>query len=194
MYDITGQPESSGPLDCKSFVGRLIHPDDVQTMISRYEERIKLGGDFHAAFRIVRLDDRETHMVEMHGRFKRESDGSIQTFTGTLSGINGRALAAEFLQDANRRKDALLATLAQKLRNPSAPIRNVARVLHQHKIVSVAKVEWAHVNIESSAASSRVNRRSVGCLADQEWHSHCMSALCGSVPATYSVCRCGRVD
>ena len=48
--------------------------------------------------------------------------------------VTEKVLAEEALREADRRKDDFLAMLAHELRNPLAPIRNVAHVLSNHGI------------------------------------------------------------
>ena len=45
--------------------------------------------------------------------------------------INERKLAEQALQEADRRKDSFIATLAHELRNPLAPIRNAVQLLRK---------------------------------------------------------------
>ncbi|MGP8433746.1 ATP-binding protein [Paraburkholderia fungorum] len=152
MYEITGQPESRGPLSCPAFVRELCHPDDAQALITQYMETMQQGGDFHSAFRILRINDRASRVVEMHGRFRSEPDGSIRSFIGTLTDITRRTLAEESLRETDRRKDAFLATLAHELRNPLAPIRNAAQILRQISTDLPPEVEWARVTVERQCA------------------------------------------
>jgi signal transduction histidine kinase/CheY-like chemotaxis protein len=152
MYEITGQPESRGPLSCKAFVRELCHPDDAQALIMHYMETMQHGGDFHSVFRILRIYDRAPRVVEMHGRFRSEPDGSIRSFIGTLTDITRRTVAEESLRETNRRKDAFLATLAHELRNPLAPIRNAAQILRQVRTDMPPEVEWARVTVERQCA------------------------------------------
>lgn len=56
-------------------------------------------------------------------------DGSPFQFVAIRADITVRKQAEEALQEADRRKDAFLATLAHELRNPLAPIRTGAHVL-----------------------------------------------------------------
>ena len=46
------------------------------------------------------------------------------------------------LRETNRRKDEFLATLAHELRNPLAPVRNAAQVLHM-KSSAIPELQWA---------------------------------------------------
>jgi signal transduction histidine kinase/ActR/RegA family two-component response regulator len=148
MYEITGQPESRGPLSCRAFVRELCHPDDAQALIIHYMEAMQHRGDFHSVFRILRIGDHAQRVVEMYGRFQTAVDGSIQSFIGTLSDITRRTLAEEALREADRRKDAFLATLAHELRNPLAPIRNAAQILRQVSTEVPPEVEWARMTVE----------------------------------------------
>ena len=55
--------------------------------------------------------------------------GGRRYFTGIVRDITERKRAVEALQEADRRKNEFLATLAHELRNPLAPIRNAVQVL-----------------------------------------------------------------
>jgi PAS domain S-box-containing protein len=59
-----------------------------------------------------------------------QADGG-RRFTGIVRDITARKAAEQALQDADRRKDEFLATLAHELRNPLAPIRNALELLNR---------------------------------------------------------------
>jgi len=152
MYEITGQPESQGPLSCKDFVRELVHPDDAEQLIAHYMETMQHGGDFRSIFRILRIDNRAPRVVEMHGSFRTLAGRAIGSFIGTLADITRRTHAEESLREADRRKDAFLATLAHELRNPLAPIRNAAQILKQLGAEISPEVEWARMIVERQSA------------------------------------------
>ncbi|MEX3943840.1 ATP-binding protein [Paraburkholderia sp. BR10937] len=152
MYEITGQPESRGPLSWEAFARELVHPDDAQALVTHHAQTMDGGGDLQSTFRILRIEDRAPRVVEMHGRFRKEADGSIRSFVGTLTDITRRTLAEESLREADRLKDAFLATLAHELRNPLAPIRNAAQILKQLKTDIPPEVEWARLTVERQCA------------------------------------------
>jgi PAS domain S-box-containing protein len=56
-------------------------------------------------------------------------DDTIKHILGCVTDVTARKQAEEALQAADRRKDEFLSMLAHELRNPLAPIRNVAQVL-----------------------------------------------------------------
>ena len=60
-------------------------------------------------------------------------------------------LAIAALHDADRRKDAFLATLSHELRNPLAPIRNAAEVLASPRLTPL-QLRWTQSVIQRQAA------------------------------------------
>ena len=57
------------------------------------------------------------------------ADGAVTHILGAMKDVTAKKHAEDALQAANHRKDAFLAMLAHELRNPLAPIRNVAHIL-----------------------------------------------------------------
>ena len=116
-----------------------IHPDD--------RERVR-----EAVYAATRPDDPVPHdeeyrvvhpdgsirWISAKGRanFDHQEPGRLISVDGTVADITGRKVIEEErerllgqLQDADRRKDEFLATLAHELRNPLAPIRNGLQVM-----------------------------------------------------------------
>jgi len=59
----------------------------------------------------------------------REPDGTVSGWIASVTDVTARQAAEEKLRTANRQKDEFLAMMAHELRNPLAPIRNVAELL-----------------------------------------------------------------
>jgi PAS domain S-box-containing protein len=59
----------------------------------------------------------------------RDESGQVVRWFGTSTDVTAQRELQEALQDTDRRKDEFLAMLAHELRNPVAPIGNVAEVL-----------------------------------------------------------------
>jgi PAS domain S-box-containing protein len=60
-----------------------------------------------------------------------DENGEIVEWFGAARDITARKRAEEALQEADRRKDEFLATLAHELRNPLSPIYNAAQILRK---------------------------------------------------------------
>jgi signal transduction histidine kinase len=74
--------------------------------------------------------DGEVRWVSSRGRVIRAPDGS-ERLLGVVGDITEQKRAVEALEDADRRKDEFLATLAHELRNPLAPLRNSLAILQR---------------------------------------------------------------
>jgi PAS domain S-box-containing protein len=75
--------------------------------------------------------DGTARIVTMNATPLRQPDGQIRGVVGTCLDITERKQYEEYLQEADRRKDEFLATLAHELRNPLAPIRNAVNILRK---------------------------------------------------------------
>jgi PAS domain S-box-containing protein len=115
------------PISFELFQQR-IHPDD-RARRERAIARAWTTGVHHNEYRIVRPDG-EVRWVSSRGRVIRAPDGS-QRLLGVVGDITEQKKAVEALEDADRRKDEFLATLAHELRNPLAPLRNSLAILQR---------------------------------------------------------------
>jgi len=107
-----------------------IHPDDRE----RRERAITAAwtSGVHAnEYRIVRPDG-EVRWLSSRGRVVRGPDGS-ERMLGVIGDITEERKLVAALQDADRRKDEFLATLAHELRNPLAPLRNSLAILQRSR-------------------------------------------------------------
>lgn len=79
----------------------------------------------------LRCNTADRGVVRMHyrGHVERDARGKAVRLIGTAIDVTERSAAQEALQEANKRKDRFLATLAHELRNPLAPLRSGLEVL-----------------------------------------------------------------
>jgi PAS domain S-box-containing protein len=105
-----------------------IHPDD-RARRERAIAEAWVSGVHSNEYRIVRPDG-EVRWVSSRGRVIRGPDGS-ERMLGVVGDITEQKRAVEALEDADRRKDEFLATLAHELRNPLAPLRNSLAILQR---------------------------------------------------------------
>ena len=111
------------PIGFEVFQQRL-HPDD-RALRERAIAAAWTTGVLQAEYRVIRSNG-EQRWISSRGRVIRAADGG-ERMLGVVGDITEQKTAVEALQDADRRKDEFLATLAHELRNPLAPLRNVAR-------------------------------------------------------------------
>jgi PAS domain S-box-containing protein len=82
----------------------------------------------------------DAHYIPDHG-----ADGEVRGFFVLVEDVTERKRSEEALRAAERRKDEFLAMLAHELRNPLAPIRNVAYVLSRGKLDHRALAQNAEI-------------------------------------------------
>jgi PAS domain S-box-containing protein len=102
----------------------LVHPEDVIGHRERVAAAAQTGGTWHHNFRIVRPRDGKVAWLEEHAHATRDSNTGRLSVAGLVWDVTERKNLELSLQDADRRKDEFLATLAHELRNPLAPLRN----------------------------------------------------------------------
>ena len=115
------------PVTFERFQQRL-HPDD-RPLRERAIAEAWVNGVFGAEYRVVRRDG-ELRWMSSRGRVIRDAQGN-ERMLGVLGDITEQKRTLAALEDADRRKDEFLATLAHELRNPLAPLRNSLAILQR---------------------------------------------------------------
>lgn len=113
----------------------LMHPDDAAQYVSAFEQSLRAHTAFHAETRVRRAGG-DWRWLESWGRPRFGSRGEFRGIVGTSADVTERKETAQRLEaseaalrESDRRKDEFLAALGHELRNPLAPIRNVAQLL-----------------------------------------------------------------
>jgi PAS domain S-box-containing protein len=125
---LLGYREDELPSNFASFFSAL-HPDD------RLPAKRALDAHFsrhRTPYQIelrLRTRDGEYRWFYMGGEAVVDTTGRPYRMAGSIIDITARKVAEEALQEANRRKDEFIATLAHELRNPLAPIRTGLQIL-----------------------------------------------------------------
>ena len=107
---------------------QCLHPDD-RAMRERAIAEAWGTGVLRAEYRVVRRDG-ELRWISSRGRVVRGADGS-ERMLGVIADITEQKRALAALEDADRRKDEFLATLAHELRNPLAPLCNSLAIVQR---------------------------------------------------------------
>ena len=110
----------------------LTHPTDSEVVRAALEGAVApendTTGDYAYEFRIVRASDHAVRWLLVRGRTIANPEGPPRRI-GVCVDITDRKHDEQMLQEADRRKNDFLATLAHELRNPLAPIRNAVELL-----------------------------------------------------------------
>jgi two-component system CheB/CheR fusion protein len=110
----------------------LTHPTDAVAVRDAVENALTINseqtGDYAYEFRIVRPSDHAVRWLLVRGRTIANPEGPPRRI-GVCIDITDRKHDEQALQEADRRKNDFLATLAHELRNPLAPIRNAVELL-----------------------------------------------------------------
>jgi PAS domain S-box-containing protein len=112
-----------------------IHPDDLSRVHASVQHAVQNHEELVEEFRVI-WPDGSSHWISILGRITYGSDGQPLYSDGVTIDVTERKileeslrLKTESLQEADRRKDEFLATLAHELRNPLAPICNAIQIL-----------------------------------------------------------------
>lgn len=133
----------------------LVHPDDLMIMKTVCERAIADRGEFQAVVRTIHSQNGRIFWSDIRGKALCDEKGQLYAIRGITLDVTDRKRAEERLQEADRRKDEFLATLAHELRNPLAPISAAAQLL------KVADVNEARVR-----QASEIIARQVGHIAN----------------------------
>jgi PAS domain S-box-containing protein len=106
----------------------LVHEEDRAPVAQAIELALRSRTDYKVEFR-YRHGSGQWRWMEGRGRAVYAPDGEPRMLYGLGIDITERRRAVEELQDADRRKDEFLATLAHELRNPLAPITSGLHIL-----------------------------------------------------------------
>jgi PAS domain S-box-containing protein len=123
-YEFTGQTEEEA-------LGlgwtNATHPDDVVRTCRAFLEANAARAVFHSEYRLRAADGSHRWAIDL-GRPWFSETGEYAGMVGAVFDIDDRKRAEQELEEASRRKDQFLATLAHELRNPLAPISNALQV------------------------------------------------------------------
>jgi PAS domain S-box-containing protein len=110
---------------------RQLHDDDRERVLKeaaavRHRPELEFS---IKEYRLWHKDGRSFRWFRDSTHMDRDQAGRVVAFVGVLSDVTELKRLEHALQDADRRKDAFLATLAHELRNPLAPIRNALAII-----------------------------------------------------------------
>jgi PAS domain S-box-containing protein len=122
------------------------HPDDQDAVRKSFALAFAESDEWRSEHRIAPSSGGWRWVIS-RGQIERDPEGRPIFMHGVLVDISDRKHAEEALQEADRRKDEFLATLAHELRNPLAPIRSAARISGDPH-ATPEQLRWSHDVIE----------------------------------------------
>lgn len=109
---------------------RCIHEEERDAVVAAFTRSVARVEPYDIEYRIIRADGvAEWFKVRGHALFK--ADGGVARWIGTAVNVENLKRAEALLQEADRRKDEFLTTLAHELRNPLGPLHSVLDVLRE---------------------------------------------------------------
>lgn len=139
MTDVDGRLEFMN-LACQAFLGvrpedaagflwqTALHVEDAPRYVSTFMAARAARSPFHARARMCRGDG-QWRWIETRATPRFDAFDVAQGYVGCSLDITDIYESQQALQDADRRKDEFLATLAHELRNPLAPLRNGLQIV-----------------------------------------------------------------
>jgi PAS domain S-box-containing protein len=106
----------------------LVHPDHVERVSDHFRRCLSEGTVWEETFPI-RGKTGEFRWFLTRAIPIKTPDGTVLRWFGSNTDITSHRILQDALTEADRRKDEFLAMLAHELRNPVAPILNVAQIL-----------------------------------------------------------------
>jgi PAS domain S-box-containing protein len=110
-----------------------VRPEDRERLPQIIDDAVKEHRDYEIEFEFKHARTGEWRWMESRGRAEYGVDGTPTKLYGLVTDITERRRSVEALQEADRRKDEFLATLAHELRNPLAPINSGLHILRSAK-------------------------------------------------------------
>ena len=110
-----------------------LRPEDGERLARTIEQALREHKDYAVEFEFQQAKTGEWRWMEARGRAEYTADGRPAKLYGLAIDITERRRSVDALQEADRRKDEFLATLAHELRNPLAPINSGLHILRTAK-------------------------------------------------------------
>jgi PAS domain S-box-containing protein len=138
-HEYTGLPQDGSRTTAAAVSSQLVHPEDGELTMSRFDEARRLGSTFSVEHRIRRADGVYRWFLVRAEPERHPQTGEISRWFGSSTDISALKEAEQALRQADRRKDEFLATLAHELRNPLAPVTNAIAILRSPRSTEQAR-------------------------------------------------------
>ena len=137
-------PKLNDPVDrfCGSFKLFSMDGDPIAHSECWMAKALQTDSEYNGHEIIIERPDGQRLTALAHANPIRNDRGKLLGAVNVLVDISDRKRVENILKDADRSKNEFLATLAHELRNPLAPIRSAAEILHARS-PDVPEAQWA---------------------------------------------------
>ncbi|HEX8423720.1 MAG TPA: PAS domain-containing sensor histidine kinase, partial [Pyrinomonadaceae bacterium] len=141
---------------------QVIHPDDLSVCLERWHRSLKSGEIYEVEFRLRHGTDGEYRWHLGRALPMHDADGRIIRWFGTNTDIDDQKRLYRLAQEANRAKDAFLATVSHELRTPLTSMMGWAELL---KLGMLDEKRQRHA-LDVIESSARAQAQLIGDLLD----------------------------
>ena len=141
---------------------QVIHPDDLPACVERWKHSLKTGEVYEVEFRLRRGTDGDYRWHLGRALPMSDADGHVIRWFGTNTDIDDQKRLYGLAQEANRAKDAFLATVSHELRTPLTSMMGWAELL---KLGMLDEKGQRHA-LDVIEASARAQAQLIGDLLD----------------------------
>ena len=106
-----------------------VHPEDRERLMKDRQDSQSSLSTFSSHGRLWHAATHAYRHFVVRATPLLDSQGALHGWIGACNDVDDEKRSAELMREADRRKDAFLATLAHELRNPLAPLRTAATLL-----------------------------------------------------------------
>jgi len=131
---------------------QVIHPDDLEVCLDRWQKSLATGEVYEVEFRLRRGSDGDYRWHLGRALPMRDAAGRIIRWFGTNTDIDDQKRLHRLAEEANRTKDEFLATVSHELRTPLTSMMGWAELLKLGMLDEKGKQHAINV-IEASARS-----------------------------------------
>jgi PAS domain S-box-containing protein len=141
---------------------QVIHPDDLEACLARWQRSLATGEVYEVEFRLRRGSDGDYRWHLGRALPMRDADGRIIRWFGTNTDIDDQKRLYRLAEEANRAKDTFLATVSHELRTPLTSMMGWAELL---KLGMLDEQRQRHA-IDVIESSARSQAQLIGDLLD----------------------------
>jgi PAS domain S-box-containing protein len=107
---------------------QFVHPDDLPSVLQRWQAALASGERYETEFRLRRRDGTYRWFL-VRAEAMRDAEDQIVKWFGTNTDVNDLKTAQDASERASRAKDSFLAALSHELRTPLTPVLMTAAAL-----------------------------------------------------------------